>query len=116
MTTHAAPVDRFDRRLLAPMILGSILNPINSSIIAVALVPIAVAFGVPAAETAWLVSSLYVATAIGQPLVGRLVDVFGPRRLFLAGTVLTGIAGVIGLLAPSIAVLVDARVVRGIGT
>ena len=116
MTTHAAPVDRFDRRLLAPMILGSILNPINSSIIAVALVPIAVAFGAPAAETAWLVSSLYVATAIGQPLVGRLVDVFGPRRLFLAGTVLTGIAGVIGLLAPSIAVLVVARVVLGFGT
>lgn len=116
MTAHVAPVDRFDRRLLAPMILGSILNPINSSIIAVALVPIAVAFGAPAAETAWLVSALYVATAVGQPLVGRLVDVFGPRRLFLAGTVLTGIAGLIGAFAPSIAVLVVARVVLGFGT
>ncbi|MBW4042026.1 MAG: multidrug efflux MFS transporter [Acidobacteria bacterium] len=98
------------------MILGSILNPINSSIVAVALVPIAVAFGAPAAETAWLVSALYVATAIGQPLVGRLVDVFGPRRLFLAGTVLTGVAGLIGVLAPTIAVLVLARVVLGFGT
>jgi MFS family permease len=116
MTTRTAPVDRFDRRLLAPMILGSILNPINSSIIAVALVPIAVAFGAPAAETAWLVSALYVATAIGQPLVGRLVDVFGPRRLFLAGTILTGIAGLIGAFAPSVAVLVVARVVLGFGT
>jgi MFS family permease len=116
MTTRTAPVDRFDRRLLAPMILGSILNPINSSIIAVALVPIAVAFGAPAAETAWLVSSLYVATAIGQPLVGRLVDVFGPRRLFLAGTLLTGVAGLIGAFAPSIAVLVVARVILGFGT
>lgn len=116
MTRHAPPVRRFDRRLLAPMILGSILNPINSSIIAVALVPIAVAFGAPADQTAWLVSSLYVATAIGQPLVGRLVDVFGPRRLFLAGTALTGVAGVIGLVAPSIAVLVVARIVLGFGT
>jgi MFS family permease len=117
MTTHAAPpVDRFDRRLLAPMILGSILNPINSSIIAVALVPIAIAFGAPAAETAWLVSALYVATAIGQPLVGRLVDVFGPRTLFLAGTILAGVAGLIGTFAPSIAVLVVARVILGFGT
>ena len=116
MTARVAPIDRFDRRLLAPMILGSILNPINSSIIAVALVPIAVAFGAPAAETAWLVSSLYVATAIGQPLVGRLVDVFGPRRLFLVGTILTGIAGLIGALAPTIVVLVIARVVLGFGT
>ncbi|GAA2752257.1 MFS transporter [Amnibacterium kyonggiense] len=112
----APPPGRFDRRLLAPMILGSILNPINSSIIAVALVPIAVAFGAPASETAWLVSALYVATAIGQPLVGRLVDVFGPRRLFLAGTLLTGVAGLIGALAPSIAVLVVARIVLGFGT
>jgi MFS family permease len=62
------------------------------------------------------VSALYVATAIGQPLVGRLVDVFGPRRLFLAGTILTGIAGVIGAFAPSIAILVVARVVLGFGT
>jgi MFS family permease len=116
VTARTAPEGRFDRRLLAPMILGSILNPINSSIIAVALVPIAVAFGAPAAETAWLVSALYVATAIGQPLVGRLVDVFGPRRLFLAGTVLTGVAGLIGAFAPSIAVLVVARVVLGFGT
>jgi len=66
MTARVAPVDRFDRRLLAPMILGSILNPINSSIIAVALVPIAVAFGAPAAETAWLVSSLYVRPRSGN--------------------------------------------------
>ncbi|MCU1474493.1 MFS transporter [Amnibacterium sp.] len=98
------------------MILGSILNPINSSIIAVALVPIARAFGAPTSETSWLVSGLYLATAIGQPLTGRLVDQFGPRRLFLAGAVLTGIAGGIGLLAPSIWALVAARVVLGFGT
>jgi MFS family permease len=98
------------------MMLGSILNPINSSIIAVALVPIAAAFGVPASQTAWLVSSLYLATSIGQPLVGRLVDAFGPRRLFLVGAALTLVAGLIGTLAPSIGVLVVARVVLGFGT
>ena len=68
------------------MILGAILNPINSSIIAVALVPIGIALGAPASETAWLVSGLYLATAVGQPVVGRLVDLYGPRRLYLAGT------------------------------
>ena len=106
----------FDRRLLAPMILGSILNPINSSIIAVALVPIAAAFGAPASQTAWLVSALYLATSIGQPLVGRLVDQFGPRRLYLIGTSLIGVAGILGLLAPNLAVLIAARVILGFGT
>jgi len=107
---------RFDRRLIAPMILGSILNPINSSMMAVALVPIGVAFGAPPSETAWLVSGLYLATAVGQPVVGRLIDIYGPRRLYLAGAVLGGIAGVLGMIAPSLWVLVVARVLLGLGT
>ncbi|MHC1560527.1 MFS transporter [Actinomycetospora sp. C-140] len=111
----AAP-DRFDRRLVAPMILGAILNPINSSMIAVALIPIGVALGAAPAETAWLVSGLYLATAIGQPVVGRLVDLYGPRRLFLVGAALIGVGGLLGALAPSISVLVLSRVLLGLGT
>jgi len=115
-----APAGRFDRRLLAPMMIGAILNPINTAIIAVALTPIGIALGAPARETVWLVSSLYLATAIGQPLLGRLVDIFGVRSLFLLGASLVTVAGVIGLLAPenrdSIWWLVVARVILGLGT
>ncbi|BCJ35130.1 MFS transporter [Actinocatenispora thailandica] len=108
--------DRFDRRLIAPMLLGSILNPVNSSIIAVSLVPIGVAFGAPPAQTAWLVSALYLATSIGQPVVGRLIDLYGPRRLYLAGATLVGVAGALGTAAPDLGVLVAARVLLGFGT
>ncbi len=106
----------FDRRLLPPMLLGSVLNPINSTIIAVALVPIGRALGAPASQTAWLVSALYLATSLGQPVVGRLIDVFGPRRLFLLSTGLVGVAGVVGALAPDLGVLIGARVLLGFGT
>ncbi|WP_239154492.1 MFS transporter [Amycolatopsis sp. FDAARGOS 1241] len=106
----------FDRRLLPAMMLGAILNPVNSTIVSVALISIGQALGAPPAETAWLVSSLYLATALGQPVVGRLIDLFGPRRLFLAATSLVGVAGVIGTTAPNLAVLVVARVVLGFGT
>jgi len=106
----------FDRRLTAPLILGSVLNPINSSMIAVSLIPIGLAFGAPPAQTVWLVSALYLATAVGQPVVGRLVDLYGPRRLYLLGTGLVGIAGLLGALAPSLGVLVAARVLLGFGT
>jgi MFS family permease len=106
----------FDRRLLPPMLLGSVLNPINSTVISVALVPIGAALGAPASQTAWLVSALYLATSLGQPVVGRLIDLFGPRRLFLAGTTLVGVAGVVGTLAPNLGVLIAARVLLGFGT
>jgi len=120
MALKPAPAGRFDRRLLAPMMVGAVLNPINTAIIAVALAPIGIALGAPASETVWLVSALYLATAIGQPLVGRLVDIFGVKRLYLAGGALVAVAGAIGLLIPespeSVWWLVAARVVLGLGT
>jgi MFS family permease len=108
--------ENFDRKLLAPMMLGSILNPVNSTIISVSLVPIGAAFGAPPSRTAWLISALYLATAIGQPVTGRLIDLYGPRRLFLVATSLTGVAGIVGTLAPNLGVLIAARVVLGFGT
>jgi MFS family permease len=119
VSTATAPKPKpaaFDRRLIVPMIVGAIFNPINSSIIAVSLVPIGRAFGAPVSQTAWLVSALYLATAIGQPVVGRLVDTFGPRPLYLGGSVLMTLGGILGTLAPSLGVLIAARVVLGFGT
>ncbi|WP_433367960.1 MFS transporter [Actinoplanes sp. CA-142083] len=114
--TTAVAVKTFDRRLILPLVLGAILNPVNSSTLAVALVPIGLAFHALPAETAWLVSGLYLATATGQPVVGRLVDRYGARKLYLAGTALVGIAGIVGVLAPSLGILVLARVLLGFGT
>lgn len=106
----------FDRRLIPPMVLGAILNPINSSMIAVALIPIGQSLGEPPSRTAWLVSALYLATAVGQPVAGRLVDALGPRRVFLAATVLVGVGGGLGMVAQSLVVLVVSRVLLGLGT
>lgn len=77
----------FGRRFIAASSFGSVLNPVNSSIIAVALASIGRAFGAGAAATTWLVSALYLATAIGQPAMGRLADRLGPRRVYLGAMV-----------------------------
>ncbi|GHF28639.1 MFS transporter [Streptomyces mashuensis] len=110
------PPEGFDRRLIAPMLLGSVLNPVNSVMISVALVPIGRALGASPAGTAWLLSALYLATAVGQPVAGRLVDAYGPRLLYLCGAALVGVAGALGTVATSLHVLVVARVLLGLGT
>lgn len=106
----------FNRKLYAPMILGSVLNPVNSSIMSVALIPIGTALGAPPSQTAWLVSALYLATAIGQPVVGKLIDTLGPKILYQICTALLGIASLIAFFAPNIWWLVTARVLIGLGT
>ncbi|MFD3445736.1 MFS transporter [Microbacteriaceae bacterium 4G12] len=108
--------NHFNQKLITPMVLGSILNPINSSIISIALIPIGHAFGAPPSQTAWLISALYLATAIGQPVVGKLIDVYGPRLLFLIATSLVGISSLIAIFSPTIWWLVFARVLLGLGT
>lgn len=110
------PAQRLTARNLTPLLLGLTLNPINSSVIATALVPIGDAFHATAAETAWLIAALYLATAVGQPLMGRLADIYGAVPIFYSGLVLTAIAGVGGFFSPSLDVLIGWRVVLGLGT
>ncbi|HJY65679.1 MAG TPA: MFS transporter, partial [Streptosporangiaceae bacterium] len=86
----------FGWRTVTPLVMGSALNPVNSSVIATALVPIAAALHVPVGRTSILVSSLYLACAIAQPTAGKLAEEFGPRRVFLAGIVLVLLGGVTG--------------------
>ncbi|MER7163901.1 MFS transporter, partial [Streptomyces lydicus] len=83
---ESAGTDRaFGARLMTPLLLGSLLNPVNSTMIATGLVAIGHDFHVGAADTAWLISALYLASAVGQPFMGRLADRVGPRRVFVAG-------------------------------
>ncbi|HEY0249172.1 MAG TPA: MFS transporter [Gryllotalpicola sp.] len=106
----------FSWRFTTPLFIGSALNPINSSMIATALVPIATGLHVPIGQTASLVTALYLASAIAQPTAGKVAEVFGARRVFLAGIVLVLIGGVLGGVARDVPMLLIARVLIGLGT
>jgi MFS family permease len=106
----------FSWRFTTPLFIGSALNPINSSLLATALVPIAHGLGVPIGQTATLVTALYLASAIAQPTAGKAAEVFGPRRVFLAGIVLVAIGGIVGGVAQDLITLLISRVLIGVGT
>jgi MFS family permease len=106
----------FPWQFTAPLFIGSALNPINSSLIATALLPIAHGIGVPIGQTAALVTALYLATAIAQPTAGKAAEVFGPRRVFLTGIILVGVGGLAGGFAQDLLTLLVSRVLIGLGT
>ena len=54
----------FGIALVAPLALGSLLNPINSSMIATALEPIRRTFDASISKTIWLIAALYVTSAV----------------------------------------------------
>lgn len=113
---RTAPAAGFTARLTAPLLLGSLLNPLNTTMISTALVAIGHHFSIGAADTAWLISVLYLASAVAQPVLGRLADVLGPRRVFLAGLVVVVASGLVGAFAQGFGQLIVSRLLLGIGT
>jgi MFS family permease len=87
-------------------------DPINSSLIAAALVPIATAMHVSVGKTTVLVTALYLASSIAQPTGGKLAEEF----VFLAGIVIVLVGGLIGGLGQNLTMLVVSRVLIGVGT
>src|SRR5258708_25443064 len=90
----------FGFRFMAPLCLGSMLNPVNSTMISTALVAIARDFQATVAETGLLIGGLYITSAIAQPTMGRLADRLGARRVFLTGLYLVALAVVAGNISP----------------
>jgi MFS family permease len=109
-------LEAFSWRFVTPLFMNSTFNPLNSSLIATAMVPIAHAMGTQVGRTAILVSVLYLASSIAQPTAGKLAEQFGPRRVFLGGIFLVLVGGVIGGVGQDIPTLAAARVLIGIGT
>src|ERR1700752_4309195 len=106
----------FGLTFVLPLALGSTLNPINSTMISTALVAIARDYHASVAQTGWLIAGLYLTSAIAQPTMGRLADLFGPRRVYLFSLCVVALGGIAGGIAPSLGMLIGVRVLLGIGT
>lgn len=110
------PPENFGARFALPILLGPALNPINTTMISVALVPIAEATNTSASQAVLLVVALYLASALAQPALGRVVDLYGPKRVYLAGMMIAAVAGLIPLFASTFDAALVSRVLIGIGT
>ena len=100
--------------VLAPVALGTMLAPLNSTMIAVAIPSLLEDFDRSLAWGSWIVTSYLVAMAAVQPLGGALGDRYGRRKLFLIGLTLFLAATVVAALSWRVEVLLVARTVQAI--
>ncbi len=73
-------------------------------------------FGMEAVVMSWVSTSYFLAIAAFQVPFGRLSDIFGRRRLFLVGLVVTTSASFLGGFATSVPMLLVSRVLQGAGS
>lgn len=96
--------------------LGILLNPLNSSMISVAIPRLQNVFHLDFTVVSWIIFSFYIASAISQPIMGKASDLFGRRRIFLSGLVVSFVASLLAPLSPNFGWLVVFRIVQSIGT
>jgi EmrB/QacA subfamily drug resistance transporter len=91
------------------------LSTLGISIANVGLPTMEQAFDVSFQEIQWIVIAYLLAITTLSVSVGRLGDIVGRRRLLLVGLALFAVASALCGLAPSLAVLIAARAVQGLG-
>jgi EmrB/QacA subfamily drug resistance transporter len=94
---------------------GVYMSTLDSGLLNVALPTLQREFGAPVTSVQWVVLA-YVLCITGLLLpMGRLADIVGRKRVFLAGLIIFTVASALCGLAPSLDWLVAARVLAGIG-
>jgi MFS family permease len=72
-------------------------------------------FGVTADAASWTNTSWLIAAAVATPLLGRIGDLRGRRNTFLVVLAVVAIGDIVASFAPTLGVLIFARVLQGVG-
>ena len=103
------------RWVLASLSFSMLLSSLGTSIANVALPMLAQAFTASFQEVQWVVLAYLLAITTLIVSVGRLGDITGRRRLLLAGIFLFMAASVLCGVAPTLGLLIAARAMQGLG-
>ncbi|MGG1401031.1 MFS transporter [Bacillus salipaludis] len=95
---------------------GTMLNPLNSSMISLALTSIQKDFHLSFTTVSWLISSFYLASAVAQPVTGKIGDLIGRKKTFITGLFLVAISAFTAPFSTTFLMLLFMRLIQSIGS
>ena len=100
---------------MAVLLMAGFMNLVDVSIVNVALPSMQRAFGASDSQIEWVVAAFILVFALGLLPFGRLGDILGRRRMFIAGVAVFTLGSALCGLAPGMGALIGARVLQGVG-
>ncbi|SDE42486.1 Major Facilitator Superfamily protein [Blastococcus fimeti] len=101
---------------LAVVAVCGVLVSLTQSILIPVLGAIQRDLGSSTTGTEWLLTSTLLVAAVSVPVLGRLGDLYGKRRMLLVATLALVIGSIICALADSIEVMIAGRIVTGVSS
>lgn len=115
VTTTSAALAPSARWAVASLSLSMLLSSLGTGIANVGLPTLAQVFGASFQQVQWVVLAYLLAITTLIVSVGRLGDLIGRRRLLLGGILVFTVACVLCGVAPTLGLLIAARVAQGLG-
>ncbi len=113
--TAAVDVRRSSSVTFAALGMSALTFSLLQTMIAPALPTIRAEFGSSQAGIAWIMTAYLLSASVATPILGRLGDVYGKKRVLVGMLAVLAIGTVTAALATSLTVMLIARVIQGVG-
>lgn len=104
-----------ERLVLAVVMVGTFVAPLDSSIVNIALPEVARDLAASLTAVSWVATAYLLTNASLVLTMGRLGDIWGLRRVYMAGFAVFGLGSLACAFAGSLPLLVAARVAQAVG-
>ena len=102
-------------RSLAVLAIGALGFALAQTTLIPTLTDLRTELGTDTSGVAWVLTGYLLAAAVATPVAGRLGDMLGKRRVFVASLLIFAAGNVVSALGSSIEIVVAGRVLQGIG-
>lgn len=109
------PVTRRPKLTLVTLCLAVLVAQIDTAIVNLAATPVGMDFDTDVQTLQWFIDSYNLVYAVLLMTGGLMADIYGRRRIFMAGAAVFAMASLLCALAPTMALLIGGRALTGLG-